>query len=190
MRTGGAAKSAGAADAVTLCFGVVPHWLRPSLLVVLAAALTPCHARAQEKPKPPAGKCPRSYRRRKKPEHVPTLADYPQEPLVYESVRSVMRYENDGTGSIDIQVRMRAQIARGSGARRATDFLLQLRKPTRTNCARSSHQARRPEVTAGPEAHAGSERPVAQEAPMYSDVRQIHVTVPGIDVGDELEYHR
>ena len=30
---------------------------------------------------------------------------------------------------------------------------------------------------------------VAQAAPMYTDARQIHVTVPGLSVGDELEYH-
>ena len=31
--------------------------------------------------------------------------------------------------------------------------------------------------------------PVAREAPVYTDLRQKHVTVPGLRRGDVLEYH-
>jgi len=189
MGTTGAAKSAGAADAVTLCFGVVPHWLRPSLLVALAAALTPCHARAQEKPKPQITKVVPATGAQK-PDHKPTLADYPQEPLVYESVRGVMRYENDGTGFLDISARIRVQSLAGlervgqlifsydSANERDEVLLVRVTKPDGR------------EIKAGPEAMQDLSAPVAQEAPMYSDLRQIHITVPGLTVGDTLEYHQ
>ena len=188
MSKPGAAKSAGAADAVTLCFGVVPQWLRPSLVVALAAALAPCSARAQEKTKPPKA-APAIVSPTQEAKRSPTLADYPQEPLVYETVRSVMRYENDGTGSIDIQVRMRAQTL--AGVERAGQLIFSY------NAANQREQillvrVTKPDgriITAGPEAAQDLSAPVAQAAPMYTDARQVHVTVPGFSVGDELDYH-
>jgi tetratricopeptide (TPR) repeat protein len=43
-------------------------------------------------------------------------------------------------------------------------------------------------IVAGPETVQDLSAPVSQTAPMYSDVRQKHVTVPGLSVGDTLEY--
>ncbi len=43
-------------------------------------------------------------------------------------------------------------------------------------------------VTAGPDAVQDLSAPVAREAPMYTDARQKHVTVPGVSVGDVVEY--
>ena len=43
-------------------------------------------------------------------------------------------------------------------------------------------------ITAGASAVQDLSAPVAQEAPMYTDARQKHVTVPGLAVGDIVEY--
>jgi hypothetical protein len=43
-------------------------------------------------------------------------------------------------------------------------------------------------ITAGPDAVQDMTSPVAQAAPMYTDMRQKHVTVPGLSPGDILEY--
>jgi hypothetical protein len=40
----------------------------------------------------------------------------------------------------------------------------------------------------GAEAVVDVSSPVVQEAPMYSDARQKHVSVPGLSVGDIIEY--
>jgi hypothetical protein len=39
--------------------------------------------------------------------------DFSQEPLVYESIRAKMRFENDGTGVRDVTARIRVQTPRG-----------------------------------------------------------------------------
>ena len=39
--------------------------------------------------------------------------DVSQEPYVYEQVRGTMRYENDGTGTLDIKARVKVQSAMG-----------------------------------------------------------------------------
>lgn len=43
-------------------------------------------------------------------------------------------------------------------------------------------------VTAGPDAVQDLSSPVERVAPMYTDIRQVHVTVPDLNVGDTLEY--
>src|SRR5712692_4044171 len=44
-------------------------------------------------------------------------------------------------------------------------------------------------VTAGPEAVQDLSAPLAREAPMYTDLRQKHVTVPALRPGETLEYN-
>jgi tetratricopeptide (TPR) repeat protein len=43
-------------------------------------------------------------------------------------------------------------------------------------------------VTAGPDAVQDLNSPVEQVAPVYTDIRQTHVTVPDLSIGDTLEY--
>jgi tetratricopeptide (TPR) repeat protein len=168
----------------------VPHSLRPSLAAALALLLAPCCAHAQDaQPKPRIVKVVPNTETQK-PDHKPVLADYPQEPFVYESVRGVMRYENDGTGYMDVTAKIHVQSLAGlervgqlifsynSANERQEVLLIRVTKPDGR------------EIKAGPEALQDLSAPVAQEAPMYSDLRQVHVTVPGLTVGDTLEYHQ
>jgi tetratricopeptide (TPR) repeat protein len=168
----------------------VPHSLRPTLAAALALVLAPCCAHAQDpKPKQIITKVvPNSETQ--KPDHKPVLADYPQEPFVYESVRGVLRYENDGTGYVDITAKIHVQSLAGlerigqlifsynSANERQEVLLVRVTKPDGR------------EIKAGPEALQDLSAPVAHEAPMYSDLRQVHVTVPGLTVGDTLEFHQ
>lgn len=135
--------------------------------------------RAQQAPPPPAATSQTSGSK---------AADYSQEPIVYESVRGFLRYENDGTGTHELQARVRVQSALGlekvgqlvfsynSANERLEIGSVRVIKPDGTV------------VTAGPDAIQDLSAPIAQQAPIYTDERQKHVTVPGLSVGDVLEY--
>jgi len=114
--------------------------------------------------------------------------DFSQEPWIYEYRHAAMRYENDGSGTREVQARVRVQTAAGLNSAgqlvfeyNALDEQVEIRtvrvlKPDGTI------------VTAGPENVQDLSAPVAREAPMYTDARQKHVTVPGLAVGDVIEY--
>src|SRR6267154_4012 len=114
--------------------------------------------------------------------------DYSREPLVYEQVRGALRFENDGTGTILIHVRMRVQdYAR---VQKAGQLVFNY------NAANEKLEVRTVRVTKL-DGHAimtnegaiqDLSSPVAQAAPMYTDLRQKHVIVTGLSPGDILEY--
>jgi Domain of Unknown Function with PDB structure (DUF3857) len=114
--------------------------------------------------------------------------DFSQEPAIYESIHVLMRYENDGPGTRKIGSRIRVQTAAGLTAGgqlifqyNAADEQVEIK----------SVRVLKPDgsvVTAGPDSVQDLSAPVAREAPMYSDARQKHVTVPGVSVGDEVEF--
>jgi TonB family protein len=115
--------------------------------------------------------------------------DISQAPYVYETVRGMLRYENDGTGTLEIKVRAKVQSQVG------VDKLGQL--VFNYNSANErleivSVQVIKPDgktIVTGPDSIQDLSAPVAIEAPMYSDARQKHVTVSGLAAGDILEYH-
>ncbi len=114
--------------------------------------------------------------------------DRSQEPFIYEQVRGKMRYENDGTGMREITARMRVQTP--AGLAKAGQLIFDY------NAANEKIEIRSVKVikpngsilTTGASAVQDLSAPVAQEAPMYTDARQKHVTVPGLAVGDIVEY--
>jgi TonB family protein len=117
-----------------------------------------------------------------------TSTNNSEEPVVYEKVRGVIRYGDDGTGTKEASARIRVQTYTGvqkvgqlvfpyKGANERVEVKsLRLIKPDGTM------------VTAGAEAVVDVSSPVVQEAPMYSDARQKHISVPGLSVGDIIEY--
>jgi tetratricopeptide (TPR) repeat protein len=119
---------------------------------------------------------------------VKPAADYSKEPIVYEYVRAVIRYENDGTGSREVRVRVAVNSA--TGLARAGQLAFEYNAANEKLEIRSVKVIRPggPEITAGPESVQDLSSPVARQAPMYTDARQKHVTVPGLAVGDKLEY--
>lgn len=115
--------------------------------------------------------------------------DYSQEAVVVEQLSTAYRFERDGTGQREATLRVKVQSDAGverfgqlvfgySSANEKLDMdYVRVRKADGTvvNAAASDIQ----DLTA----------PVAREAPVYTDLRQKHVTVPGLRPGDVLEYH-
>ncbi len=117
------------------------------------------------------------------------LADYSQEAVVIEQLGTAYTFERDGTGKRELTLRAKVQSDAGVerfgqlifGYSSANEKLemdyVRVRKADGTvvNATTSDIQ----DLTA----------PVAREAPIYTDSRQKHITVPGLRPGDTLEYH-
>ncbi|MEN3326509.1 MAG: hypothetical protein V7638_1316 [Acidobacteriota bacterium] len=115
--------------------------------------------------------------------------DYSQEAVVIEQLSTAYRFERDGTGQREQTLRVKVQSEAGverfgqlqfdySSANEKLDMdYVRVRKADGTvvNAAVSDIQ----DLTA----------PVAREAPVYTDLKQKHITVPGLRPGDVLEYH-
>ena len=115
--------------------------------------------------------------------------DYSREAIVVEQVNTAYRFERDGTGQRELTMRVKVQSDAGverfgqlvfgySSANEKLDMdYVRVHKADGTvvNAAASDIQ----DLTA----------PVAREAPIYTDLRQKHITVPGLRPGDTLEYH-
>ncbi|MGH9874134.1 MAG: DUF3857 domain-containing protein [Pyrinomonadaceae bacterium] len=116
-------------------------------------------------------------------------ADYSQEAFVIEQVRMSYRFEKDGTGERDLSMRVRVQTEAGlerfgqlvfaySSANENFDVdFLRVRKADGTVITGAASDIQ--DLSA----------PIAREAPIYTDLRQKHVTVRGLRPGDLLEYH-
>ncbi len=123
------------------------------------------------------------------PNSAPSKPDYPQELFVIEQFHIRARFENDGTARRETLVRIRVQSEAGVqqlgqlvfGYNSANERLeidsVKVRKADGTT------------VSALPDAIQDMTAPVAREAPVYSDLRQKQVTVPGLRQGDTLTYH-
>jgi hypothetical protein len=122
-------------------------------------------------------------------EAVKQKPDYSQEAVLLEQLSTAYRFERDGTGQREQTLRVKIQSDAGverfgqlvfdySSANEKLDMdYVRVRKADGTvvNAAVSDIQ----DLTA----------PVAREAPVYTDLKQKHVTVPGLRPGDVLEYH-
>jgi tetratricopeptide (TPR) repeat protein len=114
--------------------------------------------------------------------------DFSQEPWIYEYRHAAMRYENDGSGTREVHARLRVQTPAGLNS--AGQLIFQYNAVDEQVEIRSV-RVLKPDgtiVTAGPENVQDLSAPVTREAPMYTDARQKHVTVPGLAVGDVVEY--
>ena len=150
--------------------------------LLLAAPLV---SRSQTPIKPPA--LPKQEAA--KPEATKQKRDYSQEAVVVEQLRTAYRFERDGTGQRELSLRVKVQSDAGverfgqlifaySAANEKLDMdFVRVRKADGTvvNAATTDIQ----DLSA----------PVAREAPVYTDLRQKHITVPGLRPGDVLEYH-
>jgi tetratricopeptide (TPR) repeat protein/transglutaminase-like putative cysteine protease len=114
--------------------------------------------------------------------------DFSQEAFVIEKFRTTVKFENDGTGTRELLVRARVQNEAG------VQQLGQLELGYNSASEKLEvdyvrvHKADGTVITAGPEAVQDLSAPVEREAPVYTDFRQKHVTVPGLRPGETLEY--
>jgi tetratricopeptide (TPR) repeat protein len=114
--------------------------------------------------------------------------DYAQESFVIEQLRSRYRFESDGTGRRETIARIRVQSEAGvqqwgqlqfgynsANERVEIPYVRVLKQDGSV-------------ITAGDDAVQDLSAPVEREAPVYTDYRQKHVTVPGLRPGEVLEY--
>ena len=142
------------------------------LLAILAAGLS-CFAQV---PAPPAPPLPSA------------TADHSQEAYVVEKFRMSYRFENDGTGKRELYARIKVQSDAGvqqwgqlvvgynSVNERVEIPFVRVLNPDGSK------------VSASADAVQDLSIPLEKEAPVYTDYRQKHVTVPGIRPGVVLEY--
>jgi len=115
--------------------------------------------------------------------------DHSQESYVIEKLRNSYRYENDGTGRREVYARIKVQSDAGveqwgqlvmgynSANERVEIPYVRVLKANGST------------ISAQPDAIQDLAIPLAKEAPVYTDYRQKHITVPGLRPGEELEYN-
>jgi len=114
--------------------------------------------------------------------------DYSQESFVVEQMHSKYRFEKDGTGRKETMARIRVQSEAGvqqwgqilvgynsANERVEIPYVRVLKKDGSV-------------VKAGEDAVQDLSAPIEREAPVYTDYRQKHITVPGLRPGEVLEY--
>lgn len=114
--------------------------------------------------------------------------DYSQEGFVIERLDSGMRFETDGTGHGQDTVRVRVQSEAGL---RSWGQLVFGYNSVNEKIEISYVRVIKPDksvITAPADAVQDLNPPILQVAPVYTDFRQKHVTVPSLRPGDVLEY--
>ncbi|HEV2698093.1 MAG TPA: DUF3857 and transglutaminase domain-containing protein, partial [Terriglobales bacterium] len=122
------------------------------------------------------------------PAATQAAADHSQESYVIEKFRTSYRFENDGTGRREIYARIKIQSEAGveqwgqlvvgynsANERMEIPFVRVLKADGST-------------ISAPPDAVQDLSIPLQKEAPVYTDYRQKHITVPGLRPGEEMEY--
>jgi tetratricopeptide (TPR) repeat protein len=114
--------------------------------------------------------------------------DYSQEAFVVEQYRSLYRFENDGTGRKETTARIRVQSEAG----------VQQWGQIQVGYNSANERVEIPYVRvikadgsivkAGDDAVQDLSAPLEQQAPVYTDYRVKHITVPGLRPGEVLEY--
>src|SRR3984885_575731 len=151
---------------------------------------TPPAAPSKTKKGSPTGQATPSQAKPSDPAAKPedSKHDYSQEAFVVEQYRSRYRFESDGTGRKETVARIRVQSEAGvqqwgqiqvgynSANERVEIAYVRVVKADGTV------------VKAGDDAVQDLSAPVEREAPVYTDYRQKHITVPGLRPGEVLEY--
>ena len=146
---------------------------------LVANDYTALRAQSPANPKPPGMPSPKD---------LVAAPDTSQEAFVIERYKTLYRYEKDGRGMREMSARLKIQSDAGvqqfgqlifpyTSANEKLDFnFVRVRKSDGTVIDASASDVQ--DLSA----------PVAQEAPVYTDLRQKHVTVRGLRPGDVLEY--
>jgi Flp pilus assembly protein TadD/transglutaminase-like putative cysteine protease len=118
----------------------------------------------------------------------PASADYSQEPFVIESYVTTARYENDGTGERHLNVRIRVQS--DAGVQQLGELVFGFNSANEQMDVRTIRIRKADGTTVNARSEAVKEMTatVARDAPVYTDYKEKHVTVPALHPGDALEY--
>jgi len=152
-------------------------------LTLSAAAFTPPAAFPQQNPVTPPQAAPAST-----PAAPRNTPDYSQESFIVKSLATRARFENDGTGRIETTARIRVQSDAGvralgelvfaydSGAERMDVPYVRVRRADGSV------------IEAPPESVQDLAAQAIRDAPLYSDAREKHISVPPVHPGEAVEY--
>ncbi|HYN15601.1 MAG TPA: DUF3857 domain-containing protein [Terriglobales bacterium] len=115
-------------------------------------------------------------------------AAFRDEAFVFEQLRTTVRFENDGTERREQTARVRVQS--DAGVQRLGQLVFGY-SSANEQMEMAYVRVRRADGTVIAATAADVQdlpSPVAREAPVYSDFREKHITVPGLQPGQELEY--
>lgn len=119
---------------------------------------------------------------------TPTSKDYPQEPFVVERYDTTARFENDGTGERDLHVRI--HVNSDAGVQQLGELVFGFNSANEQMDVRYV-RVQKPDgttVTATPDAVKELTASVASDAPVYTDYKEKHITVPALAPGATIEY--
>jgi len=122
------------------------------------------------------------------PAEPPVVIDHSQEAYVVEQLHTSYRFENDGAGRREIYAKIKVQSE--SGVEQWGQLVVGY------NSANERieipfvrvHKLDGSTVTAPQDSIQDLSIPLERDAPVYTDYRQKHITVPGLRPGEELEY--
>lgn len=117
-----------------------------------------------------------------------TTPDFSQEPYVIEQFHTRVRFENDSSGERSVTMRVRVQSE--AGVQQLGELVFGYSASNEEMNVRYV-RVRKPDgtvVTAAADAIKEMTAPVARDAPVYTDYKEKHVTVPSLHVGDVIEY--
>ena len=114
--------------------------------------------------------------------------DYSQEGYVIEKMRTSYRFENDGTGRRELFARIKVQSE--AGVQQWGQVVVGYNSANEKIEIPSVRVLKEDGsvVTAPADSVQDLSAPVEREAPVYTDYRQKHITVPGLRPGEVLEY--
>lgn len=118
----------------------------------------------------------------------PTTPDYSQEATIVEQVRTLLRFENDGTGRRETYMRVRAQSEAGVQAYGQLIIGYNAANERPEIAFVRVRKADGSVVATPPDAVQDLSAPLQRVAPIYTDFRQKHVTVQSLRPGDVLEF--
>jgi Flp pilus assembly protein TadD len=158
--------------------------LQASLLryLLLCSALTCSTLKAQQPPSAPAPTQAAAASQKLTP------GDYSQEAFVVEKYSTTARFENDGTSERDLSVRIRVQS--DAGVQQFGELVFGYNSGNEQMEVRSArvHKPNGSVVTADTNAVKEMTASVERDAPMYTDYKEKHITVPSLHAGDTIEY--
>src|SRR5438874_3533805 len=124
-----------------------------------------------------------------KPELATPVPDHSQEAYVVERYKNAYRFENDGTGRHEVSARIKVQSEAGVEAWGQLVVGYNSANERVEIPYVRVHKADGSIVTAPADSVQDLSIPLEREAPVYTDYRQKHITVPGLRPGEELEYN-
>jgi Flp pilus assembly protein TadD len=162
-------------------------------VVLLCLLAIPTASNAQQSPSPAAASTPAPKSGTATPGNLARAtasapAEYSEEPFVIEQYYTTASFENDGTGVRDLAVRIRIQSQ--AGVDQLGELVFGFNSANEQMDVRYARvrKADGTVVSAGPDAVKELTAAVERDAPVYTDYKEKHITMPALAPGETLEY--